>query len=157
MSKRFGLQLLHFHMNFQDVAFDLEMERLKQEVEELRDIIKEAKTGFKKIKVPWYVTQFGDFILYLLIVSIISFIIIGPAYITSLYHTQVDFFLNEDQFCIFFSKLVRDIILILFYRNLWKICMGLNFSQIPVMTGYVIMRSSSFRNVFTLCLDISKL
>ena len=69
-------------INFKDVAFDLEMERLKQEVEELRDIIKEAKTGFKKIKVPWYVTQFGDFILYLLIVSIISFIIIGPAYIT---------------------------------------------------------------------------
>lgn len=68
--------------DFKDVAFDLEMERLKQEVEELRDIIKEAKTGFKKIKVPWYVTQFGDFILYLLIVSIISFIIIGPAYIT---------------------------------------------------------------------------
>ena len=64
------------------MAFDLEMERLKQEVEELRDIIKEAKTGFKKIKVPWYVTQFGDFILYLLIVSIISFIIIGPAHIT---------------------------------------------------------------------------
>ena len=58
------------------------MERLKQEVEELRDIIKEAKTGFKKIKVPWYVTQFGDFILYLLIVSIISFIIIGPPHKT---------------------------------------------------------------------------
>ena len=57
------------------------MDRLKREVEELRDIIKEAKTGFKKIKVPWYVTQFGDFILYLLIVSIISFIIIGPAHI----------------------------------------------------------------------------
>ena len=55
------------------------MERLKHEVEELRKIIKEAKTGFKQIKVPWYVTQFGDFILYLLIVSIISFIIIGPA------------------------------------------------------------------------------
>ena len=64
------------------MAFDLEMDRLKREVEELRDIIKEAKTGFKKIKVPWYVTQFGDFILYLLIVSIISFIIIGPAHIT---------------------------------------------------------------------------
>jgi len=72
--------------NTKDVAFDLEMERLKQEVEELRDIIKEAKTGFKKIKVPWYVTQFGDFILYLLIVSIISFIIIGFKEPTAMYY-----------------------------------------------------------------------
>ena len=61
------------------------MERLKHELEELRAIIRDAKTGFKKIKVPWYVTQFGDFILYLLIVSIISFIIIGMAIIPQIY------------------------------------------------------------------------
>ena len=60
---------------------DLELERLKHEVKELREIIRDAKTGFKQIKVPWYVTQFGDFILYLLIVSIISSIIIGMAFI----------------------------------------------------------------------------
>ena len=48
------------------------------------------------------------------------------------------FFLNEDQFG-FFSKLIRDIDLILFYRNLWKICMGLNFFQLLIMTGYVII------------------
>ena len=33
---------------------------------------------------------------------------------SNLVKTKVDIFLNEDQFCIFFSKLVRDIDLILF-------------------------------------------
>ena len=50
---------------------------------------------------------------------------------------KVSYFL-KDQFCIFFSKLVRGIDLILFYRNLWKICMGLNFFQLPVMIDDVI-------------------
>ena len=71
------------------------MERLKHEIEELREIIKEAKTGFKKIKVPWYVTQFGDFILYLLIVSIISFIIIGPTHMHAEYPLEHKCFLKE--------------------------------------------------------------
>ena len=65
----------------------------------------------------------------------------------------MDIFLTDGQFCIFFSKLVRDIDLILFHCNLWKICIGLNFFQLPVMIGYVIMTSSSFHNVFSLCFN----
>ena len=30
------------------------------------------------------------------------------------------------------------------HRNLWQICIGLNFFQNPVMSGYVIMTSSSW-------------
>jgi len=62
--------------NTQTENVNLDMMKLKKEVEELREIIKEAKVGFKQIKIPWYVTQFGDFILYLTLVSLVSFIII---------------------------------------------------------------------------------
>ena len=59
---------------------DLEIDRLKHEVEELQEIIAEAKADPK----PQKLTQFGDLILYLLIVIIISFIMIGLALINVL-------------------------------------------------------------------------
>ena len=57
---------------------DLEIDRLKHEVEELQEIIAEAKANPR----PQKLTQFGDLILYLLIVIIISFIMIGLALIS---------------------------------------------------------------------------
>lgn len=58
----------------------MEIDRLKHEVEELQEIIAEAKADPK----PQKLTQFGDLILYLLIVIIISFIMIGLALINVL-------------------------------------------------------------------------
>merc|ERR1711917_73322 len=60
---------------------DLKIERLKHEVEELREIIKEANARPKTQKL----THFGDLILYLLIVIIISFIMIGFKEPTAMY------------------------------------------------------------------------
>ena len=56
----------------------MEINRLKHEVEELRETIEEAKAQPNR-----KLTQFGDLILYLLIVIIISFIIIGLDLINS--------------------------------------------------------------------------
>merc|ERR1711917_125762 len=62
---------------------DMEIGRLKHEVEQLREIIKEANARPKTQKL----TQFGDLILYLLIVIIISFIMIGFKEPTAMYDT----------------------------------------------------------------------
>ena len=58
----------------------MEINRLKNEVEELREI-KETKLNAKKQRL----TQFDDFVIYLLIVIILSLIIIGFKEPTAMY------------------------------------------------------------------------
>ena len=57
----------------------MEINRLKNEIEELREIIKERNAKKQRL------TQFGDYVIYLLIVIILSLMIIGFKEPTAMY------------------------------------------------------------------------